>query len=57
SWAFEHTEARLAEIMRDIHARCYASAEQYGTPGDLVLGANISGFLRVAEAMNAQGLV
>jgi glutamate dehydrogenase (NADP+) len=56
-WAFEHTEARLAEIMRDIHARCHAAAEQYGSPGDLVLGANISGFLRVAEAMSAQGLV
>ncbi|HEX7355378.1 MAG TPA: NADP-specific glutamate dehydrogenase [Mycobacteriales bacterium] len=57
SWDFDHTEARLAQIMRDIHARCHAAADEFGAPGDLVLGANISGFRRVAEAMNAQGLV
>ena len=56
-WMFEHTENRLAGIMRDIHTRCAAAADEYGSPGDLVLGANISGFLQVAEAMNAQGLV
>ncbi len=57
SWTFEHTEARLAEIMRGIHARCAEAAEEYGTPGDLVTGANIAGFLRVTEAMHAHGLV
>lgn len=56
-WTFEHTEARLAEIMRSIHTRCHETAEEYGDPGNLVLGANISGFLTVAEAVHAQGLV
>ena len=45
---FEHTEARLAEIMRGIHDRCAETAEEYGAPGDYVLGANIAGFLEVA---------
>jgi glutamate dehydrogenase (NADP+) len=56
-WTFEHTEARLEEIMRGIHARCHETAEEYGQPGNLVLGANIAGFLTVAEAVHAQGLV
>jgi glutamate dehydrogenase (NADP+) len=56
-WTFEHTETRLAEIMRNIHARCEAVADEYGAPGDLVLGANVAGFLQVAEAMHAHGLV
>jgi glutamate dehydrogenase (NADP+) len=56
-WTFEHTELRLAEIMRGIHARCHEAAEEYGRPGDLALGANIAGFLTVAEAVHAQGLV
>jgi glutamate dehydrogenase (NADP+) len=56
-WTFEHTEARLAEIMRSIHARCHETAEEYGTPGDLVLGANVAGFLTVAEAVRAHGLI
>jgi len=57
SWTFEYSEQRLHEIMRDIHARCYATAEEYGMPGNYVAGANIDGFQRVAEAMLAQGLV
>jgi len=57
SWTFEHTEQRLAEIMRDIHDRCYATAEEYGRPGNYVAGANISGFIKVATAMVALGLV
>ncbi|MCW2665743.1 MAG: Glu/Leu/Phe/Val dehydrogenase [Frankiales bacterium] len=56
-WSFEHTEARLHEIMRGIHARCHETAEEYGDPGNLVLGANVAGFLTVAEAVHAQGLV
>jgi glutamate dehydrogenase (NADP+) len=56
-WTFEHSEARLEEIMRDIHTRCHATAEEYGRPGDLVLGANVAGFLRVAEAVHAHGLI
>jgi glutamate dehydrogenase (NADP+) len=57
SWSFEHTEDRLHEIMRDIHAACRGTAEQYGAPDDYVLGANMAGFLRVADAMLALGLI
>ena len=57
SWTFEQTETRLAGIMRDIHDRCAATAEEYGAPGDYVLGANIAGFVRVAEAMDALGVI
>jgi glutamate dehydrogenase (NADP+) len=57
SWTFEQTETRLAEIMRNIHDTCAATADEYGLPGDYVLGANIAGFVRVAEAMQMLGLV
>ncbi len=56
-WTFEHSEARLEEIMRAIHRRCHETAEEYGAPGDLVLGANVAGFLQVAEAVHAHGLI
>jgi glutamate dehydrogenase (NADP+) len=57
SWTFEHTEARLAEIMREIHRVCLTTAEQYDAPGDYVLGANRAAFIRVADAMLALGLI
>ncbi|WP_104182288.1 NADP-specific glutamate dehydrogenase [Arthrobacter sp. B0490] len=57
SWTFEHTEQRLTEIMVGIHDRCAATAEEYGLPGDYVAGANISGFVKVADAMLALGVV
>lgn len=57
SWSFEQTEARLADIMRGIHDLCADTAEEYGAPGDYVLGANIAGFIRVAEAMRAFGVI
>jgi glutamate dehydrogenase (NADP+) len=57
SWTFEYTEARLAEIMRRIHRLCAATAEEYASPGNYVVGANIAGFLRVSRAMVALGLV
>ncbi|RCW39811.1 glutamate dehydrogenase (NADP+) [Halopolyspora algeriensis] len=57
SWSFEFTEKRLREIMVDVHARCYSTAEEYGMPGDYVAGANIAGFIRVADAMLELGLV
>jgi glutamate dehydrogenase (NADP+) len=57
SWSFEHTEERLAEIMRSIHARCVDTAEDYGRPGDYVFGANAAGFIQVADAMLALGVV
>jgi len=57
SWTFEFTEARLEEIMKGIHESCYETAEEFGTPGNYVNGANIAGFIRVARAMSAMGLV
>ncbi len=57
SWSFEHTEERLHDIMVGIHERCYETAEEYGAPGDYVLGANIAGFTRVADAMMALGVI
>ena len=57
SWTHDHTEARLDEIMRGIHDRCAAAADDYGQPGNYVLGANISGFKLVADAMLAHGVI
>ncbi|WP_236866817.1 NADP-specific glutamate dehydrogenase [Brevibacterium daeguense] len=57
SWDFAYTEHKLDEIMSGIHESCADAAETYGTPGDYVAGANIAGFVRVAEAMHAQGVV
>jgi glutamate dehydrogenase (NADP+) len=57
SWTFEHTEERLADIMRDVHRRCAQTADEYGRPGDYVVGANIAGFIKVADAMLAQGVI
>jgi len=56
-WTFEQTIGRLEEIMRDIYETCAATADDFGAPDDLVLGANIAGFQRVADAMLAHGLV
>ncbi|VEG39027.1 glutamate dehydrogenase [Mycolicibacterium flavescens] len=57
SWTFVETEQRLEQIMRRIHNRCLVTAEEYGQPGNYVAGANIAGFIRVADAMLALGLV
>lgn len=57
SWSFEYTEQRLAEIMTGVHRRCAEAAEEYGDPGNYAMGANISGFVRVADAMLALGLI
>jgi glutamate dehydrogenase (NADP+) len=57
SWTFEDTEERLATIMHGIHDTCAQTAEEYGAPGNYVVGANIAGFIRVAEAMQAMGVV
>ena len=56
-WSFEKTEARLADIMLSIHDACYTTADEYGAPGDYVIGANIAGFIRVAEPMRAFGVI
>ncbi|MCP5426388.1 MAG: NADP-specific glutamate dehydrogenase [Gammaproteobacteria bacterium] len=57
TWDFEFTETRLAEIMKGIHRRCHETAEEFGTPGNYVKGANTAGFIRVARAMVALGLI
>ena len=57
SWTFEFTERRLSQIMSDIHRRCAEAADDYGYPGDYVMGANIAGFIPVADAMLAQGVI
>lgn len=57
AWTFEETDAKLRDIMRSIHHSCAAAADEFGCPGNLVRGANIAGFLKVARATIAQGLV
>ncbi|MCB1285195.1 MAG: glutamate dehydrogenase, partial [Microthrixaceae bacterium] len=57
SWTFEYTEERLQKIMQGIHTQCIEAAEEYGDPGNYVLGANVAGFLKVADAMMAFGVI
>jgi glutamate dehydrogenase (NADP+) len=57
SWSREEVEQRLHSIMKDIHRNCLEAAAAYGMPGDYVSGANIAGFLKVANAMLAYGVV
>ncbi len=57
SWTFDYTEQRLADIMRGIHDRCLETADEYGTPGNYVAGANITGFIHVADAILALGVI
>ncbi len=56
-WSREEVDKRLHEIMIRIHDTCVTTAERFGTPGNYVNGANIAGFLKVADAMIDQGLV
>ncbi|MFB3854210.1 MAG: NADP-specific glutamate dehydrogenase [Vicinamibacterales bacterium] len=57
SWSRDEVDARLRRIMQSIHARCRATAEEYGDADNYVLGANIAGFIKVANAMMDQGVV
>jgi len=57
SWTREEVDQKLLEIMVSIHRTCRETAEHYGAPGNLVMGANIAGFLKVGRAMLDQGLV
>ena len=57
SWSFEEVDNRLHDIMRNIYKACYDASVECGKPGDLMVGANVAGFLKVAEAMMAQGVV
>ena len=57
SWSFEEVDEKLHGIMKNIYKACYDASVECGRPGDLMVGANVAGFLKVAEAMMAQGLV
>ncbi len=57
SWTREEVDAKLDDIMCRIHSACVATASEYDRPGNYVVGANIAGFLKVADAMIDQGLV
>ena len=57
SWTREEVDSRLDAIMVNIHKEAYETAEKYGMSGNYVAGANIAGFLKIAEAMTAQGLI
>ena len=57
AWTFDEVTDRLHKIMINIHNICVKTAETYGKPGNLVVGANIAGFLKVAKAMLDQGII
>lgn len=57
SWTSEEVDAKLHVIMKDIHYACLEAAKEYGKPGNYLVGANIAGFLKVAKAMQAQGVI
>ena len=57
AWTSEEVDAKLKTIMKNIFTTCHKTAEEYNLSGNLVLGANIAGFIKVANAMLAQGLV
>ena len=57
SWSFDEVDHKLEDIMKDIYSKVSTAAKTYGHEGDFVVGANIAGFQKVAEAMTAQGLV
>ena len=56
-WSREYVDAKLQELMKEIHDNSWRTAKEYGCPGNYVAGANIAGFLKVADAMIEQGLV
>ena len=56
-WPREEVDSRLRQIMTGIHRACFEAAADYGSPGNLLVGANIAGFVKVADAMLEQGLV
>jgi glutamate dehydrogenase (NADP+) len=57
SWTRDEVDLRLKNIMIAIHQQCFDAAEEYGQPGNLVMGANIAGYVKVADAMLDQGVV
>jgi glutamate dehydrogenase (NADP+) len=57
NWTREEVDNKLQGIMKNIHDTCLAAAAEYGKPGNYMVGANIAGFLKVAKAMQAQGVI
>ncbi|MEK5270094.1 NADP-specific glutamate dehydrogenase [Aeribacillus composti] len=57
SWSFEDVDAKLRDIMKNIYRNCVNAANEYGCSGNLVVGANIAGFKKVADAMVEQGVI
>ena len=57
SWTFEEVDARLKSIMEEIFKTCSETAKEYGMEGNYMAGANIAGFIKVADSMLAQGIV
>ncbi len=57
SWSFDEVDEKLQGIMKNIFKACYDASVECGQPGNLMLGANVAGFLKVADAMMAQGVV
>ena len=57
AWTREKVDEHLHGIMKSIHTACVTTAERFGTPGNYVNGANIAGFLKVADSMMDQGVV
>ena len=57
SWSFDEVDEKLHGIMHNIYKACYDASVECGRPGDLMVGANVAGFLKVADAMMAQGIV
>ena len=57
SWSFEEVDEKLKSIMKDIYNKTAEAARRYGAEGNFVMGANIAGFEKVADAMIAQGIV
>ncbi len=57
NWTREEVDTKLLGIMKNIHQTCLAAAKEYGKPGNYLAGANIAGFLKVAKAMQAQGVI
>ena len=57
SWTFDEVDEKLKGIMKNIFQACLHASIECGHPGDMMLGANVAGFLKVADAMLAQGIV
>ena len=57
SWSFDYTDKRLRDIMRNIFKSCDVTAKEYDKENDYIIGANIAGFRKVADAMLAQGVI